>query len=738
MALQLMTRVKRGLLALSDAASAKLRVGTEASSGFAVTSGVPDIDYLDDLGYPEYLKEFKRLANDAQVAKELRANTLPIIGADWTMEPPSDEPRDLMIAEFASANILNLGGKNFGRAYWQHVSWDDRLRDILRFLQNGFAVFQKVYRYQSRFRVFDKIKYLQPETMERWLFEDEEDPDRLTTVLRTYMNARGKMVTREPIDASELVIYTWDKEGSNILGKPLIRPMWRDYKMKDALLTLMMVDKQKNAVGVPYFQLQAEATPDDHVEAEKLLKHMRAGKFEKTYAVLKDGQDFGWKEGGTSDKNLPALVTQRDEGIQKVGASRLSELGGEHSAGSRGVAGGVGAFEADMKTACARSVVMQEQRNVIELIDANFANVTRYPQLKVSRIDPFEQTRSVPEFVSTISAGAVQADLETENEIRRRYGFMERAEDAEDPPGAEGDEGDEGDEGLAPEAIGDNEPEPGADTDSSVSPPSLAHRHSLDAAEDEAVKRAMVSTDKIEGRLEIQEGRYLTIIRGVLRDMREELVELVRSGALQPTRATQVRVPFQDELRDRLLALVRQVRDFGRDQVRAELDRQVVRAGKQKLVGNPATRRGAVSFANQQGEVNVNLDITALVQRLQAQVVAEYNRLLSQQLDADEIASGLKLFFKSVSEKQSKDMARQSTAVAFNMGRNIAIQEMRTVLQPYAVRIEMVNDPNCCRECKRLHEKRVLIGSKAYQKYAPPSYCLGKRRCRGFWAVFPR
>lgn len=712
----------------------RTRTGTlqgEAASGFEVTGGVPEIDYLDDLAFPDYISEFKRVANDPQVAKELRSTTLPLISADWTIEAASDDVRDATIAEFVAANLFNQEGGAFGRRYWMRVPWENRLRDILRMLQNGFSVFQKVRRIEGRFTIYDIIKYLQPETIERWKFDDV---DNLVHIQRQYTGADGRSRRNEIIEARDLVIYTWDQEGSNILGHPLIRPMWKPYKMKFLLEKLQMVDKQKTVVGVPFFQLQEGASPADEKEGERLVKTMRMGNFERAYAVLKNGQDFGWKEGGQGNKAVPEILLAKDQQIAAAGMSRLEELGMTAS-GSRGVAGGIGAFEATLHTAIAFFVAAHEQRNAIELVDMNFLNVSRYPKVRFSRIDPFEQTRSLPEFATTLSTlRTARVEPELENEVRRRYHMIELPEDTAALPGGNGDGEQGGGAGDDPGA-GATPPDPSGGDDNGVpTPPTLRH-HRLATAD--PLEAALVNTEKVRDSLVRFETGYLTILNAGLRDIREILVAEVRQGKLQPTRPNQVTVPFVSDMRDRLAGLLRTVRDFGRQELRDEVDRQTAKAGRISLQVDPTARRGAVSFATAQAKVLVELDLSNLAQRLQSQVVGEYNRLLTQGLDNDGIADELDLFLKTISDRQVREMARTSTSTSFNLGRNIAVQELKDQIQPFAVRTEVL-DSNTCTPCRRLNGKRVRIGSDAYFRNLPPAQCKGRLRCRGFYLVFPK
>lgn len=724
----------------------KTRVG-EVGSGQSVTGGIPDIDYLNELAFPQYIDEFKRLANHPQTAQVLRANTYPLLNADWTVEPASDDRRDELIAEFVGANLYQQEGETFGASFWSETPWSDRLRDVLRFLQNGFALFQVIYRNEGRFTVVQKHKYILPESILRWKFDVQ---DRWIGVVRSYVGMDGEAVTEEELSADNLVIYTWDREGSNILGKPLIRPAWKPFQFVSRLEKLLVIDKQKTAIGVPYFKNPRDASPEDITRGEQVVKAMRSGNYERLYVALTEGQDFGWKEGGIYTKALPEGINLFNSDISKVGGMEFTGLAhGQDSGGGRGVAGTQASFSALLLSSIAGVVIAFERLGIRTQVDMNFQGVRRYPALKVANIDPFEKTRILPAIAESIASGAITNTLDTENELRRGYKLMEIDEEerqkartvawpAFDPHGGVarprsgvGDGGD-GPEGRTATG-GEGAPSPATQG---------RRRVRLQEGDDDPVLRARVDAGAIRRELERLESVYFATLRSVQKDMREAVLQQVREGNLKPRRAAEVKVPFQDELKDRLVAIAKSVRDYGREQVTAEVNRQL-QALRKAATPDPSSRRGAISYSNMQAEVVAELDATALVQRLQSQVTAQYTALVGAGLEAPDIAARIDAYLGGLSSRAIEDMARSSTSMVFNAGRNVAIVELRPQLQPDAIRVEVLDD-NTCEPCGKpaseggLNLLRVRIGSTEYLENQPPRGCEGAARCRGFYVVNAR
>lgn len=709
----------------------------EVGSGFGVTSGIPDIDYLAELGFPEYVREFRRVENDPAVARGLRSNQMPVLAADWSVEPASDDARDVMIAEFVGANLYQQEGDFFGREFWCRTPWHSRLRDALRFLSMGFAIFQKVYRTQGRFIVFDKLKYLMPESIERWRFDET---DEFLGIERTYIGADGQQRTLEKIAAEELFIYTWDQEGSNILGKPLIRPAWMDFNIKTRIKKLGVIDKQKTAVGVPFFKNRADDSVEDKRRGDQIAKAMRSGNYERLWARIEEGQDFGWKEGGTSTKGLPDIIRQSNEEISGTLGDKFLDLGSGGAGGSRGVSGTQAAFGGIVQTAIVRILVMFENALGREMVDLNWSGVRAYPKAKCSDVDPFEKTRTLPDIMQNMGTGkAITKTMDTENEIRRRYKLMEIEEEEYDelnkpaplpPPGlmVDPEDEDETPDGEDGETAADEAKGPSGKQEN-------RRRITLQAEVDRALASSRIDLAAMRRDLERFESLYYAALAQAEKDMRQAVVEQVRTGRLIPRRTVDVKLPFQEELRAGLLAIAKMARDYGRERIEDELRSQLMSLAK-RPIPNPTTRRGAMNFSNDQARVTTDLDVTRLVTTLQEQTVAEFNRLAGAQAGPTALADGLEAYFSSLTDRRIADMARQSTPLAFNQGRHVGILEHRAQLGDYAIRVEVdPTDPNTCEPCQDLNGVSFKIGSPGYMANQPPAHCLGKLRCRGFYVV---
>jgi hypothetical protein len=719
-----------------------VRVGYNAGggepSGFAVTAGSPENDYSTDWQFPQLVTTARKMMADPQVSKEIRSIRLQLIKAEWMYEPASDDPRDVLVAEFCDAALLGKDTEHFGPEFWIATPWKKRLGEILRFLQFGFSHFCRVERQEGRFNVVADMRYLMPESIDPagFLCEDKANPDALSALLRTYTDATGKIHSRERVEMDKIAWYTFEEEGGNFLGRPLLRDMHKPWWYKELKERLDMINTQKCKVGIPFTQSRKDATQQDKDNLEKLAKSMGRGNYEHSYAAVTEGDDFGWKEGGASDKGFTESINLSNQEISTAGLSQFMDAGNQDSSTTRGTTGTKAAASSLLIGAVADMVIWQEMKEAQRLILSNFPSVRRFPMLKVSEVDILEKTRSIPEAVSSIQAARNLKDVDLENEIRTRYGFEEV-----DPDTIEAMQPDPALPAALPPAK-DGEEEVKPKDEEAASPATLARQHRLaQGQEADFLSRAKVNPDRIRNELGKYEDVYFAALRSVLGQMRDDVVGRVHSGQLEPRTPKDVKVSASliQELRNRLKGTILGARDFGRDELVAEIKRQV-RGTKIVLDrADPDTRRAAVSFANQQAEVVIEVDVKAIVDRLQAQTVEQYNQLLLSAKTPTEIAKGLDAYLAGISDQQLLEMARGSTGTAFNLGRHIGIQELKKDLNPYAVRAEVL-DVNTCEVCEAYvtradRGEKFLINSREYFANMPPIGCLGKEKCRGFYVV---
>jgi hypothetical protein len=106
--------------------------GTVILSGFIIGE-----DYNPDLAGKKGLETWDMMRrNDATVSGALKAVKYPIMGADWFMEPASDDPEDILIRDAVQFVLFEDCDTSFF----------ELLRQALSMLDYGFQPFELVYK----------------------------------------------------------------------------------------------------------------------------------------------------------------------------------------------------------------------------------------------------------------------------------------------------------------------------------------------------------------------------------------------------------------------------------------------------------------------------------------------------------------------------------------------------------------------------------------------------------------
>lgn len=129
------------------------------------------------------------------------------------------------------------------------------------------------------------------------------------------------------------------------------------------------------------------------------------------------------------------------------------------------------------------------------------------------------------------------------------------------------------------------------------------------------------------------------------------------------------------------------------------------------------------------------MDVGVMWDRMKGEFLAEWARLDRTNISTDELERRMMAFLDDLSERPLQDLARTSSGVAYNQGRNVEILDAGERGEAtYAVRSEVL-DTNTCRNCQVLDGGVFEIGTPEYEQYMPPAECEGGDRCRGFYIV---
>ncbi|WP_436664224.1 phage portal protein family protein [Alicyclobacillus acidoterrestris] len=274
--------------------------GEYGSTGSLIFSGLPMEEYNSKLAFPKSTKVYDEMRrSDGQVAAIIAAVTLPIISTQWTIQPDGDADDSNLaeeIADFISDNLF--GGMKY--------SWADHLREALLYFVYGFSVFEKVFSidtYNGRqVIVLDKLAPRVARSI--WRFPQDQNNNIRAVQQIDWMNGK---ITDIPLD--KCLVYTYQREGDNIVGISGLRPGYKHWWIKSELEKIIAIGVEKALLSTPYAQVP-KGTSDE--ETDKLLSII---------TNLRTAQEAG----GTipDDVELKTLDLTGSSGIQNLAMAYL-------------------------------------------------------------------------------------------------------------------------------------------------------------------------------------------------------------------------------------------------------------------------------------------------------------------------------------------------------------------------------------------------------------------------------
>ena len=590
------------------------RFGKERSAGTAMTYGSFEYEQNRLLRGDERWDTLAKMVTDPHVKGAVVQKTAPLVRADWEIKPASEDDRNVEIAEFCSANLLRQSTERFGKEYWVQTSWEgQRLPEILNFLETGFAIFNKTWRRAGTKMVYDRLQWLEPSSVDPrgWKLDDV---DNIVQIERTYSDPKDEYKYFEPLLPEDLALYVWEMKGARYEGTPFIRSLYGPWFRKDLMQKWAVIWAQKAGAPVPtgYYPKSWGQEPGTLAKFEKFIRSMRGTAPAEAYGMFPKGTDGESPEVGYAESKhaevdrLRSLLDGENKEIAHGGGTKSMMLG-ETGSGSRSLGESQGLLEMAIPEAIAVVVCEIEShgvgnvRGVIEdLVDANYSDVQAYPELVVSKINPFEGMEHFDQILAAWGGGIIPHTPAARRQIvegRLGLNLPDDAYEIEEQPVMVPGDTDAPPNGKQP-PMGTNPDEP--DDDGPDGPEAQMSLESeaafreriapllqpVEGAPDGGnfrraptqLESACVSLAAVSTTLDSGEQATLAVLRRGHRSMIAELIGRARNGDVRLDNLDkQRRSAFRGarSLRNALAAELRRVGDSGREHVKIEIERQV-------------------------------------------------------------------------------------------------------------------------------------------------------------------
>lgn len=400
---------------IQSAAPPQINVETGSSRGTQIRETVPQL-----VSGFQRAQTYQQMMRYASVDMSIRLYKTPVLGAEFYVDPFSDDPVDQEIAEFINANLFEGMSAPFSNA----------LEDILCMYEDGYSIIEKVHesrewaprksRSAANTKNFTMLKKLASRPILNVgviTYDDQGGPKTIE-----YNAIQGDNSTKEvKLDISKIVIFTFNKKGGDVTGKSLLRTAYPHWYYMNHFYKIDSIQKERHAIGIPKATIGPGASRGDKELIRQALRNLRTN--EESFIIETPGITI------TFDKPLGAMVDVLASANHHNAMILLNVLGQFMSLSHEGAGSGraTAATQSDMFMKSLKFVANRicEQINMYvipELVVWNYPT-KNFPQLKVRNIG---ETRDLQMFAAGIANlyaqdALTKGDAVTENFLRQIF-----------------------------------------------------------------------------------------------------------------------------------------------------------------------------------------------------------------------------------------------------------------------------------------------------------------------------
>ena len=384
------------------------------SSGTFIQSGIiTQEEYNKNLIGIKAVRTYDTMRrSDATVRAALQVCKLPIMSAERTVEAASDDNQDQFVADFVKRELTE-----------RNVNFDDMLRQALTMLDFGYSVNEKTFElttYEGKTLIgIKKIGFRKQTSIEKWEIKDGKAG--ITQRL---------LADLIEIPIEKLLVFTHEKEGDNHEGISLLRSAYKHWHIKDKLDLVNAVAIEKMAIGVPVLKKPNDADVGELDRARDALRNFRGN--EEGYQEIPTGWELEMLDmKSNSNKEVIPTIQYHDRQIMKAVLAQFLELGASDASGSRAVSQDHSALFFKALEAVAKNVAATINEQLIkQLCDLNFSELPNgYPKLVFGKLGDEDITITADAIQKFMTAGALTAEPEVENHVRKILKLPEMPEE---------------------------------------------------------------------------------------------------------------------------------------------------------------------------------------------------------------------------------------------------------------------------------------------------------------------
>lgn len=654
-------------------------------------AGGDDFERVPELQWPSSVTAYRLMLNDAQVNSLMLGLLFPIRAYRWYLKPNGARPE---VIDRISRNynlpidraVLGQEDEFNRRRAARRFSFEKHMEDALRALTYGHYFFEQLGEITGGEWALRKLGPRPPRTLSEINVAKDGG-------LESIRQQTGPLTP--PIPVNVLVAYVWDREGSDWVGRSMLRPIYKNHLVKDRILRVGAINIER-AGGVPYINAPEGASGQEIKELDAIARAFRVG--ESAGAALPHGAQLKFAMAAGGDGAVNYIKLQNEEMARSF--LEMAQTLGQSSSGSGGALA-LSTNHMDWLGLCQETIAKWFRDIFNEHVIEDDVEWNEGPNEEFAPLLDFE-TAQAPNPDAGLNAAVGQNDglqLDPTGQAAAMIGFRRTPSRAS---------------AMRQAPAGRRSQVRGAG--SNASPVALPARplrrqpyeHEIRAATDFA---QLDSTHQSAVNLLVSEVR--TLQQYQIDQLHDQIVEA--AGNLDSIMEIEADPQHANVIRDRLMV----VAAISIQQAVDEANRQgveVLRPTAEDLAASLEERANAV-------DLMLTRDLAQAAARQAA-------RLTGGGLDSAEVAAATRTHLRGLSDAYLRDMLGGATQQAVNAGRKLVFQRDGEQGDVYASELL---DSNTCTHCVGIDGTQYDSLATAERDYPTGGFkdCEGRERCRG-------
>lgn len=400
---------------LSGKGSVDVPTGSDKELGSSGTAVIRDV--VPELGNRlQAIRTYDRMmTNDAAIDVSLRAAKVPVLGAEYFIDPYNGEQENMVIAEFVRFNLLEGTSAPFLST----------LEESLRMIDYGYAVLEQVYELRewvpdikgANRRKYTMLKKLAPRpasTIKEFQYDANGGP---VSIIQNAFDEKGnsKEVTI-PIDKA--VVFSFNKKGGNLEGRSILRSAYKHWYYKDYLYKIDAIQKERHGIGIPRIKLPPGYNNEDRDFALQLVQNIRTN--EEAGFVEPPGYEMGFVKPEGELVDIMKSIEHHNGMIMLNVMTQFLLLGiQDMGGGGRATSGSHQNMYEKSLRALGNYICQGINLYLIPKLVAYNFKTDKFPKLRVRNIGEGKDMQMwASAMANLIAQRAITVDLETEQWIR--------------------------------------------------------------------------------------------------------------------------------------------------------------------------------------------------------------------------------------------------------------------------------------------------------------------------------